>query len=341
MRLGRVTPSWTPLWVCAAARVMGVALLALGLPRDSSAQAPSAAYISVGVRVTDVNSEQPINQARVELLRFPDTIVQLAISDSTGQVEFLRVLANQTYVLRASKYAYQTSEFEFDTRREEFVKRLFISLRPLESKKPGAPGDSVSASSLGVPPEAAKEFREGLKLLNDRKDASGSLRYFQKAVNIWPNYAEAHFLMGMAYLQTNSAGEAEVALRKAMQIDPKLLGPYYPLAVLFFTQKRYGEDEELLRKAMALDPQGWQWPFELARCYAKQNQWEKALEYGQMAHERPNAPTKVHILMADLYSATGSPAKAIEELEKFARLDPSSPLLPRVQQALAGLRKPQ
>lgn len=336
---GGVTSTHAPPWMYAATGVLGVALLALGLPPVASAQAGSST-VDISVRVTDVNNEQAIYMARVELLQFPERFVRQGISDSLGQVEFPGVLSHQSYVLRAYKDGYLVSEMEFDTVRGEKAKRLYISLRPIEKKAPTVLGDTVSAQTLAAPPEAVKEFREGLKLLNERKDAQGSLRYFRKAISLWPKYAEAHSMMGLAYLQMNSTAEAEISLRKAIQIDPKQLGPFYPLAVLLFTQKRYGEEEEMLQEAMGMDAQGWQWPFELARCYAKQGQWEKALEYGRMAHDRPNAPTKVHLLMADLYSNTHQPGKAVEELEKFQRLDPTSPFMPRVQQALAELRKP-
>ena len=325
---------------CFPVAVLVVLLLALALPPDSSAQVPSAAYVAISVRVSDVNSEQPIHQARVEILRFPNSIVQMAISDGMGQVEFARVRADQSYVLRASKDGYLVSEFEFDTRREEFSKRLFVSLQPVEKKPATAPGDTVSAQSLGAPPEAVKELREGLKMLNERKDAEGSLRYFRKAISIWPKYAEAHSLMGLAYLQMNSTAEAEIALRRAMQMDAKLLTPYYPLAALLQAQKRYDEAEALLNKGMEMDPQGWQWPFELARCSVGRNDWEKALSFAQVARERPKPSPKVYLLLADLYSGMGQKDKAIAELEEFVRVDPQSPYMPRVQQALSDLRKP-
>ena len=52
-----------------------------------------------------------------------------------------------------------------------------------------------------------------------------------------------------------------------------------------------------------------------------------------------NAPPKVHLLMADLYSNTGKPDKAMEQSRNFEKLDPSSPYIPRVHQVLAELRK--
>jgi tetratricopeptide (TPR) repeat protein len=278
--------------------------------------------------------------ARIELLQFPDRFIRIVVSDSLGQADLGSVLAGQSYVLRAYKDGYVTSELQFDTIRGERTKRLYISLRPIEKKAPTAPGDTVSATSLGAPPEAVKELREGLKALNEEKDAEGSLRHFRKAVSIWPKYAEAHAMMGLAYLQINSTPEAEIALRRALEIDAKLLMAYYPLAVLLQSQKKLDEAEELLRKGMEMDPQGWKWPFELARCSVARNDWPKALTFAQTARERPNPSSKVYLLLADLYSGLGQKEKAIAALEEFTRVDPQSPYMPKVQQALADLRRP-
>lgn len=324
------------LRVSAVIGVIGC-LLGLAFPLESWTQA-SGRNTSVWVRVTDVNSEQPLQQARVEILRFPSGLVHFAVTDSMGQVEFARVLTNQNYILRASKDGYVAGEQEFDTRREEFSKRLYIALSPIEKKTPTAPGDTVSAQSLGAPPEAVKEFREGLKLLNEHKDAEASLRHFRKAISIYPRYAEAHALMGIAYLQMNSAPQAEIALRRAIEVDPKLQLAYYPLGVLLANQKRYDEAETLLKKGMEMDPQGWKWPFELARCSAGRNDWPKAVEYAEAARALPNPSSKVYLLLADIYSGMGEREKAIAALEEFIRVDPQSPYMPRAQQALADLK---
>ena len=327
--------------VCVCLCLLVAGLGALCLPLGAQDQDTQRRTINILVRVTDANLETHITQAKVELLKFPDGIVMLGFTDSLGQVEFQRVPTQQSYIIRASKMGYADTEVQFDTQRGEYAKRVDVPLRPLAKPASTAPGDPVSAQELAVPPAAVKEFREGLKLLNEMKDPRGSIPRFRSAIGLWPNYPQAYYMLGLAYVQMSSPGEALTALRKAIELDPKATGPYHPLGVLLFSLQRYEEAEQVLLKAMESDPQGWQWPFELARCYAKQGKWDKALEYGLMAHDRPNAPTKVHLLMADLYSNTHQPGKAIEELEKFQKLDPDSPFMPRVQQALAELRRPQ
>jgi lipopolysaccharide biosynthesis regulator YciM len=77
----------------------------------------------------------------------------------------------------------------------------------------------------------------------------------------------------------------------------------------------------------------------ICRCVRRSSRWERALQYGQLALKRPNPGTKVHLLMADLYSNSGNAAKAVAELEAFEKLDPKSPYIVRVEQVLPQLRQ--
>ncbi len=294
--------------------------------------------VDVDIRVTGLQHEQPIEQALIELVRFPSGLLQTTYSDSSGRTSFLR-LQPGSYTLRASKRGFQAQEVRIDLRRGDTNLDVNIRLNPSEPVSTQAAQGTVSARSLAIPAPALSEFQKGTELLDDKKDPGASISHFQRAIEEFPSYYEAYFLKGMAYLQMNELDEGHTALAKAIELDPKFLKAYHPLSVVLISLKRYREAQTLLLRAMDLDKNGWQWPFELARCHAAEGQWDKALAYGQMAHDRPDSPSKVHLLMADLYSNTGQAEKAIEELEKFSKLDPSSPFMPRVQQVLEQLRK--
>jgi tetratricopeptide (TPR) repeat protein len=293
---------------------------------------------NVDVRVTDVASEQAVYQAKVELLRFPEGVLQMAFTDSSGRAAFYR-LAARSYAVRASKAGYQDAEVSFDVRRGESAKTVFVQMRPIEPEKALAQPGTVSSRALSIPKPAAREFQKGLEFLNKRKDPGRSVECFQKAIRLHQGYYEAYFMMGMAHLRLKSNDEAQRALEKAIELNSRFLDPYYPLSVLLIVERRYDEAEQLLLRGMELDPQGWRWPFELTRCYANRGQWDKAMSYAQMVNDRPDSPTTVHLLMADIYSNTGSPGKAIEELEEFIRLDPASSYVPRARQVIEELRK--
>ncbi len=293
--------------------------------------------MDLGVRVIGQQHEQFIEQAQVELVRFPSGVLQVAFSDSTGRVLFPGVRPDG-YVVRVSKSGYRTEEVRVEIRAGDTHHEASVQLRS-EDRVAASPTEStISSRTLSIPAPALEEFQKGAELLRVKRDPKESIPHFQRAVELFPNYYEAYFLKGMAHLQMNVLDEAHTALARSIELDPKFLEPYHPLSVVLISLKHYAEAENLLLRAMELDKEGWQWPFELARCYATEGQWEKALSYGQMAHGRPNPPSKVHLLMADLYSNTGESEKAIEELEEFGKLDPDSPFMPRVKQKINQLR---
>jgi tetratricopeptide (TPR) repeat protein len=300
--------------------------------------APFDRTVDIYVRVYDARTEYPLERVRLELLRFPDGVMTQLFSDSSGRQTFPRLLPN-SYVIRASLPGYQTAEVRLDIRRGDVSREVGVPMDPLVRAPSVGPG-SISTRSLQIPEGALREFSRGLTQLKEKKDPKRSVQYFQRAVEISPEYYESYFMMGMAYLQMKAQVKAETAFRKAIELNPHFLEPYYPLSVLLIAARKHAEAEVLLREALKMDPEGWRWPFELARSCANRDDWRSALEYALMARAQPGAPPKVHILLADLYSAIGERAKAIEELEKFAQLEPQSPMMPRVQQALLRLRDP-
>lgn len=50
-------------------------------------------------------------------------------------------------------------------------------------------------------------------------------------------------------------------------------------------------------------------------------------------------PSKVHLLLADIYANSNKPREAVVELELFSQLDPQSTYMARVREVLPVLRQ--
>lgn len=322
--------------VAIAAQLVTVCLL--GLPQSSVSQG-SEHIGQVVVRVRDRSSEELLAQVRIQLLRFPDAIVDEQFSGSSGSVQFSGISVG-AYTVRATLQGYEPGESHIDFRNgDRTLQNVDISLAPQRHEENEVPGGTVPAEALKIPENARKEFERGTRLLNEKKDLSRSVAAFQRAIQLYPGYAEAYFLMGTAQVEAGASSAAEASLRKAITLKPRLSAPYYPLAVLLFAERRYGEEEKLLFEAQKLDPADWHFPFELSRCHAQQGHWESALAYGLVASESDNVPAKVHLLLADIYANSNRPREAVVELELFAKLDPSSSFMGRVREVLPILRQ--
>lgn len=292
----------------------------------------------VMVRVRDRSTEDSLTQARVQLIRFPDGIVSEQFTASDGGVQFSGISVG-AYTIRVSRQGYESGEARVDFRRgDASLQTVDILLSAVKEDRAVAPGGTVSAGDLRIPDNARKEFERGMRLLNEKKRPSDSIAAFQRAIDLYPNYPDAYFLMATAQIQTNAAPAAEASLRKAISLNPRTTLPYYPLAMLLFSQRRYGEEQKLLEQAQSLDNTDWRWPFELARCEAQENHWEPAVRHALESSKLPNAATKVHLLLGDIYSNTGRTRDAIEELELFVKLDPESPYVTRIKKVLPELR---
>src|SRR5207253_1304392 len=80
-----------------------------------------------------------------------------------------------------------------------------ITLKSLPGTKlPGAEegtATTIDARIAGITPEAKKEFDAGQKAVN-ANDFAGAIPHLQKAVELYPKYAEAYQLLGLAQIQT-------------------------------------------------------------------------------------------------------------------------------------------
>jgi Flp pilus assembly protein TadD len=292
--------------------------------------------MTVTVRVVEAGTGAPVARARVELSSYRAGGGAVAFTDDRGRAEFPDV-ARQPYAVRVSCEGFHPSEERAEANRNDFSVDVTVELRRVEARVQAAPGLLIPAARLAVPRKAAAELEKGLRQLN-RGQAGRSLRHFEKALASYPEYYEAHYLAGMAYLELRDAEKAEAALRKAVEMNAGFLLPVHPLAVVLLARRELDEAERLLLRAQERDPEGWQWPYELARCHGTRGDWPKALPYGLRARAHEQAPAKVHLLMVDIYRNLGDYPKAIEELEAFAHREPRSPLLPRVEAMLRELR---
>jgi tetratricopeptide (TPR) repeat protein len=290
------------------------------------------------VRISDQDTGSALEQARVEIVIFPDTIAQMAFTNSAGSVEFRRVEQN-LFLLRATKNGYQPYEESVDRSRLSMeTPTIWVRMKRMPANDE-PPGGVISARLLAIPEAARREFKTGLDLMGSKNDPRGSLSHFQKAIDAFPNYYEAYYMLGMAHLKTGNASDGESSLRRAIEINPGFFDPYYPLSELLILRRNYEEAERLLLKPLREDPESWQWPYELGMCYGKMGQWEKGIAMGKLALERKNASPKVRLLLADLYNNAGEVSKAILELEAYLKENPESPMAPRAKEVLKQLRK--
>jgi TolA-binding protein len=116
----------------------------------------------------------------------------------------------------------------------------------------GETGTTVSASSLGAPKDARKAYEHGMQAVKKNKLEDAS-KEFEKAVELYPGYAEAWFELGRIQVGRGQQETARQSFNSAIKGDPKFVGPYVQLALLSMQTKNWPELADVTDRGMRLD----------------------------------------------------------------------------------------
>jgi len=112
---------------------------------------------------------------------------------------------------------------------------------------------AVSATSLKAPSDARRAFDKGLEAVGKAKNSDAE-KDFEKAVSLYPLYAEAWLDLGKLRLQRKADDSAGEAFRKALEADGNLAEPQVYLGMLAVENKQWPDAVKYLDGALKLDP---------------------------------------------------------------------------------------
>jgi tetratricopeptide (TPR) repeat protein len=186
-----------------------------------------------------------------------------------------------------------------------------------------AEGNMVSATSAAAPAKAQKEFQKGCEeAQKSRWDAARGR--FQKAVALYPKYAEAWLDLGRVQVQQGQFEAARQSFQQALSADAKLVGAYGELADLALREKHWQELADTTDHILQLDPAGPQyWYLNSAANYElkKVDKAEKSVLQGLRVDVR-NAIPKMQYLLAAILALKKDYRGAAEHIRSYLRLAP-------------------
>ncbi|MEJ1958574.1 MAG: tetratricopeptide repeat protein [Nitrosomonadales bacterium] len=107
--------------------------------------------------------------------------------------------------------------------------------------------------------DAESFFFQGTRRL-ESGDVAGAETCFRQALQIAPDFAEAHANLGLLLDKQGHAEEAEICYRRSIELNPAYSETYLNLGVLLANNKRFNEAEITYRQAITLKPHssaGW------------------------------------------------------------------------------------
>lgn len=283
---------------------------------------------SLSGTVTDRRTGLRLDGVRVDLNSFSKGVVSTTFTNQ-GNFRFDN-LRDGTYDVTFNLNGYQQVEEQLEVSGPIFG--MNVNMRPVNDAPAGGSA-TVSVRDLSIPPKAREAMNKGLILLHQKLDYAGSIKEFERAIKIFPNYYEAYAQIGFAYMAAKDPAKAEDALRQSIVVSQE----HYPdafflLAALYSSQKRFTDAEPLARKAVDLAPDSWHAQSEMAQALLGENRAEDAEKYAQAAAKlQPDNPL-LWLVMADVHASLQNDSALVEDLDTYLKLAPNGAVAGRARQ---------
>jgi tetratricopeptide (TPR) repeat protein len=154
--------------------------------------------------------------------------------------------------------------------------------------KPGAATSAILANKTGI------AYQQLLDLDNAR-------RYYDKAIKLKPEYAEAINNLGTVYFAKKSYRRAIEQYKKALRIHPDSSSILSNLGTAYFARKNYDEAAKAYQEAVAIDPDVFE-----------NHSTQGTLVQDQSVEER----AKYHYYLAKTFAKAGTRDRALQYIRK-------------------------
>jgi len=303
--------------------------------RDNDPMLPGSFYeVSGQVRSGD---NRTIDNVTVRLESSSGALVDQGGTDSTGRFRFSRLRPAQ-YRISARAAGAVAPPQVIDVNRTNPRVYVMLQLVPeaatFRSRETGRPG--IVDARVPLPATAALE--KGRAALADKK-SDEAIIHLQKAISIYSDFYEAHFLLGQLYMDEKQWQKAEDALRRAVKINPKAVIAMVSLGEVYRRQKKYQEAQKLLEEVLRIDNSSWEGHYTLGRVHWELKDIKKAgLHIARTLELQPNL-AEAHLLAGNIFIRSGLPENALIEYEEYLRLSPKGEFAGQAQALVDKLKK--
>jgi len=279
--------------------------------------------------VADAESQVRINGARVDLQALAGGIQASAFTSGNGDFQFNNVRPG-SYELVFAEPGYQDEREHLEL--DSNVFGMTIQLRRLASSaNPGGP--TVSVRELAIPEKARDAMGKGMGLLYQKSDYPGSIKQFQRAIQVYPKFYEAYAQMGLAYMRMKDGEQSEKALRKSIDLsEEKFPDALVMLAALLSSTKRFADAEPLARKAVDLDANSWHAQSEMAHALLGLERPDEAEKYAEAAVKLQPANPALHLILADVHMQLHNDPALLDNFNNYLKLAPNGRFASQVRE---------
>jgi tetratricopeptide (TPR) repeat protein len=202
------------------------------------------------------------------------------------------------------------------TRRGKFRSGLVVCLLLLTAATLARAQDDPFGDGSADP---VKLFERGQNA-HAHGDLAKALEFYDEAIKVRPEFAEAEFQRASALVGLGRFPEAESGFKRAIALRKDWGLPYASLGALLLRLDREPEAETFLRQAIKLEPQNYLALRILADIRFRAGDKE-ALELARAATKDPDAPASVWLLRALAERAAKDNTAAVASLDRVLQID--------------------
>ena len=200
-----------------------------------------------------------------------------------------------------------------------------------------AKGASVTAAQLAVPAKARRDLEKAQDALHKKK-LSDATRLIQRALVVWPHYAEALLLRAVMERQANSPQLAAADAEQAVGCDPNYPISYFVLGSVYNDLDRSDDAIRTLDHGISIGPTYWQGYYEMSRALLRKGDFPAALR--QAEHSSSLAPKEfasIHLVKGYAFLGMNNSSAARTELETYVKMKPDAESAARAKAVLAQI----
>jgi len=181
---------------------------------------------------------------------------------------------------------------------------------------PSHAANPVPVSQIRIPSKALKEFERYQKAFHSG-DLSTSVGHLQKALQIFPDFIQAHIALGLRFIQLGEYQKALTEHETALALDPRSAQTHQSLSFTLLLLNRNQEAEAEARQSLDLDSQLVASHYILGRALIAQG--HVTPEAIEMLRKSESAFPDASLVLALIHFRAGQTDQTIAELRNYLR----------------------
>jgi Tfp pilus assembly protein PilF len=221
--------------------------------------------------------------------------------------------------------------------------------------------DASNPAFAGVPKAALDLYQKGT-VAAQKGNAKSAAEFFSKAVETYPNFAMALNELGVQYMKIGQMDKAAETFGSLVKLKPGDAGAHLDLGIALYNQStgllstKAGEavpstkaeeagqkaDQAVteLREALKLNSPGFTAHYYLGMALIRLKKYDEAQKEMELAISTGGENlAQAHRFLGGLYQRAQKNKEAVDELEKYLKLDPKAPDADRIKEIIKTLKK--